>query len=267
MHKRAPERAETNDDLSTWYQTADHLSLMITETLQKTPRKSKIERLIESKAPEEKGFDEYRGEIQRHYDGPAGAFLVAGSFISGHAPLAKRLFRPGAFDLAGAKRILDAGCGAGQFTEIVLESCDPDAAITCFDLSLEMLRRGRKKLESDRPMPAAADITRLPYRDGSFDCVICGWVLEHLPDPQLGLREISRVIEPGGRLLILTTETTFFGAWVSRFYKCRTYGRDELRAACETVGLHWTREFWWTRFHRLLKLGGILVAAEKNGLG
>ena len=229
--------------------------------------KEKLCRFIESKATERQGFDEYREEIQRHYDGLAGAFLAAGSFVSGHSPLAKRLFRPGAFDLAGTRSILDAGCGAGQFTEIVLERCDPDATITCFDLSLEMLRRGSRRIASDRPMPLAADITRLPYRDGAFDCVICGWVLEHLPDPRIGLCEIARVLEPAVKLLILTTETTFFGAWVSRFYKCRTYERDELRSACHDAGLNWRREFWWTRFHRLLKLGGILVAAEKNGNG
>jgi ubiquinone/menaquinone biosynthesis C-methylase UbiE len=240
---------------------------MITKTLRPTSRKRKLDRLIESKALERQGFADYREEIQRHYDGPAGAFLVAGSFISGHAPLAKRLFRPGAFDLSGAKSVLDAGCGAGQFTEIVLERCNPKAKITCFDLSLEMLRRGRKKNLNGRTMPAAADITRLPYRDASFDRVICGWVLEHLPDPRTGLREIARVLEPGGQLLILTTETTFFGAWVSRFYKCRTYRRDELCIACKEVGLQWTQEFWWTRLHRALKLGGILVAAEKVGNG
>ncbi len=71
------------------------------------------------------------------------------------------------------------------------------------------------------------------------------------------------MLEPGGRLYILTTETTFFGACVSRFYKCRTYERDELRAACGDAGLIWRHEFWWTRVHRRLKLGGILVAAEK----
>jgi ubiquinone/menaquinone biosynthesis C-methylase UbiE len=253
-------RARDHASILTFFSTTLR---MTTKSLTRTPPKRKIERLIESKAPERQDFENYREEVQRHYNGPAGAFLAAGSFISGHAPLAKRLFRPGAFDLAGSRRILDAGCGAGQFSEIVLERCDPEATLTCFDLSLEMLRRGRKKIASSRSMPAAADITRLPYRDACFDCVICGWVLEHLPDPTIGLREISRVLEPGGRLLILTTETTFFGAWVSRFYKCRTYRRDELSAACRAADLHWTQEFWWTRLHRKLKLGGILVAAEK----
>ena len=87
---------------------------MTTESICHTPRKGKLERLIESKATERKGFDEYREEIQRYYAGPAGALLAAGSFLSGHAPLAKRLFGPDAFDLRGAKRILDAGCEIGR---------------------------------------------------------------------------------------------------------------------------------------------------------
>ncbi|MBI4582871.1 MAG: class I SAM-dependent methyltransferase [Planctomycetes bacterium] len=225
--------------------------------------KKNLGHLIESKAPLKKSFKSYREEIQKLYDGPAGAFLFAGSFVSGHAPMAKRLFRPGAFDLTGSKLILDAGCGAGKFTDIILKRCDADAQVFCFDLSVEMLRRGVRHFKSGRAFPAAADITRLPYRDGSFDCVICGWVLEHLPDPLYGLREIARVLKPRGRMLILTTESTFFGAWVSRFYKCRTYRRDELMSACHQAGLQWKREFWWSRLHRFLKLGGILVAAEK----
>src|SRR5207249_10213738 len=56
----------------------------------------------------------------------------------------------------------------------LLELCDPDAAIACFDLSLEMLRRGRRRINSPRPMPAAADITRLPYPDDAFDSDVRG---------------------------------------------------------------------------------------------
>jgi ubiquinone/menaquinone biosynthesis C-methylase UbiE len=240
---------------------------MTTETIPPTRPKGTLERIIASKAAERQNFDDYREEIQRHYDGVAGALLFAASFVSGHQPMARRLFRSGAFDLQGARDILDAGCGAGQFIEMVLDCADPDAKLTCFDLSLEMLRRLRRRIGSPRPMPGAADITRMPYRDASFDCVICGWVLEHLPDPRLGLREIARVLRPHGRLLILTTESSFFGAITSRLFKCRTYCREELREACQDVGLYWQREYWWTRIHRALGLGGILVAAEKNGNG
>jgi hypothetical protein len=50
---------------------------------------------------------------------------------------------------------------------------------------------------------------------------------------------------------------------VSRTWKCRTYNRHELHAACEEAGLVWQRQLWFTPIHRFLKMGGILVEARK----
>ena len=80
-----------------------------------------------------------------------------------------------------------------------------------------------------------ADITRLPFADGSFDCVTCGYVLEHLPDARVGLAELSRVMVRGARMLLLTTEDNFSGAWTSRVWRCRTYNRRELAEQCQAV--------------------------------
>jgi len=49
----------------------------------------------------------------------------------------------------------------------------------------------------------AADITRLPFDDGAFDCVLCSHVLEHVPDEQTALGELRRVLAPGGRAAIM----------------------------------------------------------------
>ena len=106
---------------------------------------------------------------------------------------------------------------------------------------------------------------KMPFADDSFDCVTCGWVLEHLPDPKPGLADVARVLKPGGSALILATEDTLTGAVVSRTWKCRTYNRKELEAACDEVGLPWNRQLWFTRFHRFFKMGGILVEAIKPG--
>jgi ubiquinone/menaquinone biosynthesis C-methylase UbiE len=184
--------------------------------------------------------------------------------LSLHTPLGARLFRERKFDLRGAKHILDVGSGAGQIAKHLIKYADPSADITCFDLSHEMLRRARNRLKSSRPRYIVADMTRLPFADNSFDCVTCGYVLEHLPDPHPGLAELSRVMQPGARMLLLATEDTFSGAWTSRMWCCRTYNRKELAKICDVVGLDWHRELWFTRMHKVLRAGGICVELVKK---
>jgi ubiquinone/menaquinone biosynthesis C-methylase UbiE len=222
-----------------------------------------LNRIVENDLIGRVTAEEYRAKIKDVYGGPQGALLSTASKITLHVPLGRRLFRRRRFDLRGMKSILDVGSGAGQIAGHLLEFADPDARITCIDLSQKMLCRARKRLKSKRPAYIAADMTALPFADGSFDGVTCGYVLEHVPDPEQGLRELSRVLCPGGRMLLLTTEDNFSGAWTSRFWWCRTYNRDELRQLCESLGLNWRKELWFTNVHRAMRAGGICVEIEK----
>jgi ubiquinone/menaquinone biosynthesis C-methylase UbiE len=228
------------------------------------PRKPVLNRLLEHRLIRRVSFEEYREKVRDVYDGPQGAILATCSMLSLHTALGARLFRERKFDLRGARQILDVGSGAGQIARHLIKYADKDAEITCFDLSHEMLRRARGRLKSQRPRFVVADLTCLPFADASFDCVTCGYVLEHLPDPRLGLSELSRVMQPGARMLLLTTEDTFSGAWTSRMWCCRTYNRQELAKICEKVGLAWHRELWFTPMHKVLHAGGICVELVKE---
>jgi ubiquinone/menaquinone biosynthesis C-methylase UbiE len=221
-------------------------------------------RFLESDLIRRLSYEEYRLKVRGVYAGPRGAFLATCSMLSLHAPLGERLFRERKFDLRGARRILDVGSGAGQIAKHLLKYADRDAEITCLDLSPEMLRRGRQRMKSFRPVYLAADLSQLPFADRSFDCVTCGYVLEHLPDPRAGLAELSRVMVSGGRMLLLTTEESFGGAWTSYIWHCRTYNRDELLRVCRELGLFPRQELWFTRMHKLLRAGGICVELEKR---
>lgn len=227
-------------------------------------RKPVLNRLVENGLIGRVSFDEYRDKVRDVYDGPQGALLATCSLLSLHTPLGARLFKERKFDLRGAKRILDVGSGAGQIARHLINFSDKDAELVCFDLSHEMLRRARNRLHSDRPRFVVADLTRLPFADASFDRVTCGYVLEHLPDPRVGLAELSRVMEPGAKMLLLTTEDTFSGAWTSRMWCCRTYNRRELAQICGEVGLAWHRELWFTPMHKALRAGGICVELIKE---
>ncbi len=227
-------------------------------------RKPVLNRILEHRLIGRVSYDEYRAKVRDVYDGPQGAMLAACSMISLHTAMGARLFRERKFELHGLRHILDVGSGAGQLAKHLIQFADPDAEITCSDLSPEMLRRARNRLKSDRPRFVVADLTRLPFADGSFDCITCGYVLEHVPDPRMGLAELSRVMCPGARMLLLATEDTFSGAWTSRMWCCRTYNRRELAKLCESAGLRWHRELWFTRMHKAFRAGGICVELVKG---
>jgi SAM-dependent methyltransferase len=215
--------------------------------------------VLESAEPRRRTFLDYRRFVQHQYDGLPGALTSVTGFLTGHEALAGRLIRPGAFDVRGRKRILDAACGNGRYSRFLLKHADPDAHLTAFDLSPKMLDRAASRLKSDRVTYAVADLARMPYANHAFDAIVCGWVLEHLPDPRPGLRELARVLEPGGQLLLLSTEDTVLGGLCSRLWHCRTYNRRTLQATCVECGLIWNRELWFSGVHRFLHLGGIIV--------
>ncbi len=223
-----------------------------------------LNRLIADSLIDRVSDDEYRAKVRDVYAGPKGAILATCSVLSLHKPLCERLLRERRFDLRGCRNILDVGSGAGQIAGHLLKYADPEAAITCFDLSPEMLRRARKLLRSDRPRYLVADLSTLPFPAESFDCVTCGYVLEHLPDARLGLKELARVMAPGSKMLLLTTEDSFGGAWTSRVWCCRTYNRKELLRTCGDLGLVPSQELWFTQVHKLFRAGGICVELVKQ---
>lgn len=221
-------------------------------------------RRVENDLAHRVSYEEYRAKVRQVYDGRKGAILATASLLSLHVTFGGRLLRRRHFDLRGARRILDVGSGAGQIARHLVKYSDEEARVTCLDLSVEMLRRARQRIKGRVPWHLAADLVHLPFADGSFDCVTCGYVLEHLPDPRPGLAELARVMTTGARMLLLTSEDNFSGAWTSRFWCCRTYNRQELRETCASLGLAWKQELWYTRMHKALRAGGICVELVKD---
>jgi SAM-dependent methyltransferase len=102
-----------------------------------------------------------------------------------------------------ALRVQDGGCGEG---EPALEFAAQGCAVVGVDLDPEALEaagllRARTAC-ADRMSLARADLTRLPYSDGAFDLAWSSAVLHHMADRLAAVRELRRVLKPGGRLAI-----------------------------------------------------------------
>ncbi|WP_396613261.1 class I SAM-dependent methyltransferase [Haloferax sp. S1W] len=91
-------------------------------------------------------------------------------------------------DLDGRTRILDVGCGTGEFTHVLAESSD--AQVVGVDADTDLLSVAA---ECPGIEVVAGDATQLPFADGSFDLVVCQALLVNLPDPTAALAEFARV--------------------------------------------------------------------------
>ena len=119
--------------------------------------------------------------------------------------------------LTGGTRVLDLGCGRGGVVEQFPNTLDRWVGI---DPDFRSLQEHR--LSAFRRLCGKAE--RLPFPAASFDLVCCSWVLEHLPDPARALREVARVLAPGGRFVFLTPNRRHPLLWLNRFLS-RTQGR------------------------------------------
>lgn len=95
----------------------------------------------------------------------------------------------------------DLGCGTGQISELIAPHV---AKVVAVDGSQEMVQAARKRLKSLHQVDVRrGDMEALPLDDAQLDAAIVALVLHHVPEPLLALKEVHRVLKPGGRVLIL----------------------------------------------------------------
>ncbi|CAN5181892.1 bifunctional demethylmenaquinone methyltransferase/2-methoxy-6-polyprenyl-1,4-benzoquinol methylase UbiE [soil metagenome] len=127
--------------------------------------------------------------------------------------------------VAPGERVLDVATGTGDLALELARRVAPGGAVIASDFSEEMLTRARMK-GTDTPVPVTfewANAMALPYADGEFAAATVGFGARNFSDLDQGLREMTRVVRPGGTVVVLeiTTPTrpplsTFYRQWFDR---------------------------------------------------
>lgn len=147
--------------------------------------------------------------------------------------------------LRGDEHVLDAACGTGRLTAMMREKL-PNIRATGMDLSADMLAVARERLpENETTSWRIASAEELPFENATFDVVTCANAFHLIPGQEKTMREMVRVLKPGGKMCIvdwcreypqvlaMSAASRIFG---KQYRTILT--REELRALMERAGLN-----------------------------
>ena len=159
-------------------------------------------------------------------------------------------------------KFLDLGCGEGRhcFGAYMSEEID----VFGFDMSLSDVGKAKENFDQFNENTSTkscnfgvADAKKLPFKDNTFDFIICSEVLEHIIDYQSALSEINRILKPEGKLAVSVPK--FFPEWIcwklSIDYQntpgghVRIFKFKELKKDIADYGLHFTQRHWAHALH------------------
>ena len=159
-------------------------------------------------------------------------------------------------------KFLDLGCGEGRhcFGAYMSEEID----VFGFDMSLSDVGKAKENFDQFNENTSTkscnfgvTDAKKLPFKDNTFDFIICSEVLEHIIDYQSALSEINRILKPEGKLAVSVPK--FFPEWIcwklSIDYQntpgghVRIFKFKELKKDIADYGLHFSQRHWAHALH------------------
>ena len=155
----------------------------------------------------------------------------------------------GNLETVRGKTVLEAGCGAGRFTEILLEA---GARVVAADLSAAVEANYANCGTSRSYFICQADVLDLPVAPRSFDVVLCLGVVQHTPDPEETIAALAGYVKPGGLLAIDHYSRAYPATWSRRLIRAALLRMPPERSRHVALGITWAllplhRALWHRR--------------------
>ena len=153
--------------------------------------------------------------------------------INGYRKSVEKYLRSLELEIGPDSRVLDAGSGTGIVTLGFCDAGFEPKSIVEFDLSHNSLNIAREQFEKEISIDASiitavqGNVLQLPFGEDTFDLVLTCGVLEYVSLDE-GLREISRVMKPGARLVFIPVKPSFVGAMLEFLYKFKIHPLEKV---------------------------------------
>lgn len=198
-------------------------------------------------------FGSWQISVQRLAFGSPELIRIYDQAAPGWNPMLDRLGFPVAYEtmlrkvlsenapaIVGAQpRVLDCGVGTGALSSALARVLRTPFALDGIDISPRMLEVASHNLRGAhlKVMLHRGDARQLPYDDGAFDLVMTAHMLEHLIDPSAALKEMRRVLKPGGLLIACLTRRSTLGMIVHLKWRTHRVTADEAQSWLRNCGL------------------------------
>ncbi len=178
------------------------------------PTRAQVRRIFST----ERSLDEYEGVMERLVRGKQLERMLCNEADMAFKRRMKAILEY--LDIQDGERVLDCGCGLGFHLMVMGELYQ--GRLTGLDRDLMRLRKAQHELDG-KPIPlTTGDICRLPYASHSFDKILLSEVLEHLPDDKAALKEVLRILKPGG-VVAITVPHKNYPFWWDPINKTREF--------------------------------------------
>jgi demethylmenaquinone methyltransferase/2-methoxy-6-polyprenyl-1,4-benzoquinol methylase len=154
-------------------------------------------------------------DVERMFDRIAGPYDLMNRLMTAGLDRRWRALAARESGVGRGADVLDACCGTGDLALELARLVGRNGHVTGLDFSAEMLRRAEGKSGGEDAAEVdwvRGDATAMPFDAGSFAAATIAFGLRNLPDPEAGLRELARVVRPGGRVVCLEITQPEHGA-------------------------------------------------------
>lgn len=143
----------------------------------------------------------------------------------------------GLMEIRAGQNVADIGCGTGEDVRALAEQVGPGGRAVGVDISSTMIATAKERSRGSNSNVefVQGDVRKLPFKDACFDAIRSERLLQHTADADLALREMARVVAPGGRIVSWEADLDLFIIDADDYYTSRIMQRsisDRFRNGC-----------------------------------